>query len=161
MRKRAAAYAALASVAVLGIGWELGTQAGGSTPAKIVSAPAATSSASASATPSPSASASPSATPSAAPAATAKTFTGSVAQTQYGNVQVSVTIKNGKITDVTPLQLTDRGGKSVAISNQAAPILRSEVLSAQSAQVQNVGGATYTSSGYVTSLQAALDAAQF
>lgn len=157
MRKRAAAFAALASVSVLVAGWELGAQAGVSMPAATVTEPLATGPAS------PSASASPpaSAAPPAAPAAPSGTFTGAVVQTQFGNVQVSVTIQNGTITDVTPLQLTDRGGRSVAISNQAAPILRSEVLSAQSANVQNVGGATYTSSGYVTSLQAALDAAQF
>ena len=49
----------------------------------------------------------------------------------------------------------------VLTTNHAAPILRSEVLTAQSAQVQNVSGATYTSNGYLTSLQAALDAAKF
>jgi len=76
-------------------------------------------------------------------------------------VQVSVTIASGSITEVTALQLTNDGGRSVMISNQAAPILRSEVLTAQSAQVQNVSGATYTTHGYLTSLQAALDAAQF
>nr|WP_221244009.1 FMN-binding protein [Cryobacterium roopkundense] len=97
----------------------------------------------------------------AASASRSGTFTGSVVQTQFGNVQVSVTIADGVITEVTPLQLTTRGGRSVAISNQAAPILRSEVLTAQSDQVQNVSGATYTTYGYLTSLQAALDAAQF
>ncbi|TFB81263.1 FMN-binding protein [Cryobacterium flavum] len=76
-------------------------------------------------------------------------------------MQVSVTIANGAITEVTPLQLTNRGGRSVAISNQAAPILRSEVLAAQSASVQNVSGATYTTQGYLRSLQSALDMAGF
>ncbi|TFB89422.1 FMN-binding protein [Cryobacterium sp. TMT1-3] len=76
-------------------------------------------------------------------------------------MQVSVTIVNGAITEVTPLQLTNRGGRSVAISNQAAPILRSEVLAAQSASVQNVSGATYTTQGYLRSLQSALDTAGF
>ena len=82
-------------------------------------------------------------------------------RTPYGPVQVSVTIANGTITEVTALQLTNDGGRSVAISAQAAPILRSEVLSAQSAQVSNVSGATYTTRGYLTSLQAALDGAGF
>ena len=82
-------------------------------------------------------------------------------QTQFGNMQVSVTIANGAITAVTPLQLTNRGGRSVAISNQAAPILRSEVLAAQSANVQSVSGATYTTQGYLRSLQSALDTAGF
>jgi uncharacterized protein with FMN-binding domain len=75
--------------------------------------------------------------------------------------RADVLVEDGKITDVAPLLLTDRDGKSVNISNRAAPILRDEVLSAQSANVQNVGGATYTSSGYVQSLQSALDAAGF
>ena len=74
-------------------------------------------------------------------------------------MQVSVTISAGAITDVTALQLTDHDGRSVQISNYAAPILRSEVLSAQSANVQSVSGATYTSTGYLQSLQSALDAA--
>ena len=82
-------------------------------------------------------------------------------QTRYGPVQVSVTIANGTITEVTALQLTNDGGRSVAISAQAAPILRSEVLTAQSAQVSNVSGATYTTRGYLTSLQAAIDTAGF
>ncbi|TFD57500.1 FMN-binding protein [Cryobacterium sp. Hh7] len=76
-------------------------------------------------------------------------------------MQVSVIIANGAITEVTPLQLTNRGGRSVAISNQAAPILRSEVLAAQSANVQSVSGATYTTQGYLRSLQSALDTAGF
>jgi uncharacterized protein with FMN-binding domain len=97
----------------------------------------------------------------AASTAQSGTFTGSVSATRFGNVQVSVTIADGAITDVTPLQLTDRGGRSVAISNQAAPILRSEVISAQSVNVQNVSGATYTTDGYLQSLQSALDAAGF
>lgn len=161
MRIRAAAYAALASVSVLGIGWQLGSQAA-VMPQLPAAAPKAT--ASGSAAPSPTASASASASPSAAaapPASVSGTFPGSVVQTQFGNVQVSVTIQNGTITEVTPLQLTDRGGRSVDISNQAAPMLRSAVLSAQSANVQSIGGATYTSYGYLTSLQAALDAAHF
>lgn len=68
-------------------------------------------------------------------------------------------MKSGKITDVTAVQLTNRDGRSVQISNYAAPILRQEVLSAQSAKVNTVGGATYTSDAYLTSLQSAIDKA--
>ena len=89
------------------------------------------------------------------------TFIGSIVPTQYGNVQVQVILRRGVIADVVALQLTSRGGQSVSISNYAAPILRSEVLSAQSARVGGVSGATYTSYGYLTSLQAALDRAKF
>ena len=87
------------------------------------------------------------------------TYDGDVVQTRFGSVQVQITVKAGTITDVTALKLTDHEGRSVQISNYAAPILRSEVLQAQSADVQTVGGATVTSDAYLTSLQAALDAA--
>jgi uncharacterized protein with FMN-binding domain len=87
------------------------------------------------------------------------TYDGDVVQTRFGTVQVQITVKAGQITDVAALKLTDAEGRSVQISNYAAPILRSEVLQAQSANVQTVGGATVTSDAYLTSLQAALDAA--
>jgi len=87
------------------------------------------------------------------------TYDGGVVQTRFGTVQVQITVKSGQITDVTALKLTDAEGRSVQISNYAAPILRDEVLQAQSANVQTVGGATVTSDAYLTSLQAALDAA--
>ncbi|MFE4195804.1 FMN-binding protein [Paenarthrobacter sp. NPDC056912] len=92
---------------------------------------------------------------------TAATYDGASVQTRFGTVQVQVTIKDGKITEVTPLQLTDAERKSAQISSRAAPVLRSEVLQAQSANVQTIGGATVTSDAYLTSLQAALDAANF
>jgi uncharacterized protein with FMN-binding domain len=87
------------------------------------------------------------------------TYDGDVVQTRFGTVQVQITVEAGQITDVTALKLTDAEGRSVQISNYAAPVLRSEVLQAQSANVQTVGGATVTSDAYLTSLQAALDAA--
>jgi uncharacterized protein with FMN-binding domain len=87
------------------------------------------------------------------------TYDGEVVQTRFGTVQVQITVEAGQITDVTALKLTDAEGRSVQISNYAAPVLRSEVLQAQSANVQTVGGATVTSDAYLTSLQAALDAA--
>jgi uncharacterized protein with FMN-binding domain len=74
-------------------------------------------------------------------------------------VQVQITVSGGALTDVTALQLTDHDGKSVQISNRAAPVLRSEVLQAGSANVNTVSGATYTSDAYLTSLQSALDQA--
>jgi uncharacterized protein with FMN-binding domain len=82
-----------------------------------------------------------------------------VAQTRFGNVQVQISVSGGKITEVTALQLTDEDRRSVAISNRAAPLLRSEVLQAQSANVQTISGATITSDAYLSSLQAAIDAA--
>ncbi|QCP00297.1 FMN-binding protein [Arthrobacter sp. 24S4-2] len=87
------------------------------------------------------------------------TYAGSVVQTRFGAVQVQITMKAGSITDVQALQLTDDDRKSVQISNRAAPLLRAEVLAAQSADVQTIGGATVTSDAYLNSLQAAIDAA--
>nr|WP_216845751.1 FMN-binding protein [Rathayibacter sp. VKM Ac-2857] len=113
---------------------------------------------SAGATADPSAGASSTATASPS-ASTDGTWTGSSVSTRFGAVQVAITVTGGQITDVTAVHLTDKDGRSVSISNRAAPILRQEVLAAQSAQVQAVSGATYTSDGYLTSLQSAIDQA--
>ncbi len=113
-------------------------------------------------TPAPSASAVPGAGASTSPApatAASGTFTGSSVSTRYGDVQVQIVVAGGTITDVKALRLTDADGRSVQISNRAAPLLRSEVLSSQSARVSSVGGATYTSDAYLGSLQSALDQA--
>lgn len=99
----------------------------------------------------------PGTTTSAPPAR--RTATGAVVQTPYGNVQVKVSLLGKKITKVTAIHLTDSSSTSVEISASAAPILRQEALKAQSANIDLVSGATYTSEGYKTSLQAALDAA--
>jgi uncharacterized protein with FMN-binding domain len=85
------------------------------------------------------------------------TATGSVISTRYGDVQVEVTISGGTIVDVTALQLPDRDGRSRSIASQAAPILREEALTAQSANIDLLSGATYTSDAYAQSLQSALD----
>jgi len=87
------------------------------------------------------------------------TYTGSSVNTRYGAVQIQVTIASGSISEVAALHLTNADGRSVQISNHAAPILRSEVLGSQSARVSNVGGATYTTQAYLASVQSALDQA--
>ena len=69
-----------------------------------------------------------------------------------------MTVVNGQVTDVTALELPS-GGRSGQISREAEPILHDEALSAQSASIDGVSGATYTSLAYEQSLQAALDAA--
>jgi uncharacterized protein with FMN-binding domain len=86
-----------------------------------------------------------------------KSVTGDAVSNQYGTVQVKVTVKAGKITGVSAVQLPQQDQKSVEISNYAAPELASEVLSAQSAQIDGVSGASYTSDSYESSLQSALD----
>ena len=83
-------------------------------------------------------------------------LTGSTVQTPFGAVQVQVTLQNGRITDVQALQTPGDQRRSQQISQYAVPQLRSEVLSAQSAQVNTISGATYTSEGYAQSLQSAL-----
>ena len=86
-----------------------------------------------------------------------QTITGPVEPNQYGDVQVQVTIDHGQITSVTAPQLPHDRRRSQEISNYAAPILSQEALQAQSANIDSVSGATYTSEGYAQSLQAALD----
>jgi uncharacterized protein with FMN-binding domain len=87
-------------------------------------------------------------------------FTGSAVQTPFGTVQVQVTMQNGTITDVQALQLPTGRGHTQQVSSYAGPQLRSEVLQAQSANVNTISGATYTSDGYIQSLQSALDQAK-
>ena len=85
------------------------------------------------------------------------TATGAVISTRFGDVQVEVTISGGVIADVTALQLPDRDRRSQSIASEAAPILREEALTAQSASIDLLSGATYTSEAYAESLQSALD----
>jgi uncharacterized protein with FMN-binding domain len=85
-------------------------------------------------------------------------LTGAIVSSRYGNTEVQVTIANGQITAVTALQLPS-GGRSGQISSYVEPILSSEVLTAQSANIDIVSGATYTSQAYAKSLQSALDQA--
>ncbi len=88
------------------------------------------------------------------------TITGPSVDTPFGALQVAVVLSNGKITDVQVLAYPSSHGRSVAINQYALPVLRQEVLQAQSANVNAVSGATYTSQAYMQSLQAALDQAK-
>ncbi len=85
-------------------------------------------------------------------------MTGSTVQTRYGDVAVQITVENGQIVDVQAVALPTRG-RSGEISDYVAPILASEALQAQSATIDIVSGATYTSVAYAESLQSALDQA--
>lgn len=154
MRVRALAYSLVGCAAALALTWELGHAA--APPAPPLAAPAS------SAPPAPapaSAGASSSAKPSRSSGGPSGTFAGATAQTDYGPVQVAIVVRGGRITDVKALQLTNQGGRSVAISAAAAPVLRSEALHAQSASIATVSGASYTSDGYRRSLQSAIDRA--
>jgi uncharacterized protein with FMN-binding domain len=85
------------------------------------------------------------------------TATGDAIPTQYGDVQVRVTVSGGKITKVQALQLTGNDPRSAQISAYAEPILRQEALTKQTGSIDVVSGATYTSDGYIQSLQSALN----
>jgi len=84
------------------------------------------------------------------------TFTGNAAQTAYGPVQVQVTVSNGKITHVSVPVYPNNSGQDRYINSQAIPLLIQEVMQAQSANIQGVGGASYTSQGFYDSLITAL-----
>jgi uncharacterized protein with FMN-binding domain len=95
----------------------------------------------------------------AASAGGSRAFTGSVAQTEWGPVQVEISVTGSQIAEVQVLQYPNDNPKDVQINNYALPVLVHETLVAQSADIQMVSGATVTSQGYITSLQAALDEA--
>ena len=82
------------------------------------------------------------------------TFVGTNVFVQYGYVQVEITVENGKITDARALQAPN--GRSDRFSQYAIPVLRQQTLNAQSSKIQGASGASYTSWGWYTSLQAAL-----
>ena len=87
------------------------------------------------------------------------TYTGVVVSTAKGDVQVSVTVSGGRIAEVVALRYPDDNSRSVSISKSAIPKLISEAVDAQSADIQLVSGATETSTGFVGSLQDALNQA--
>jgi uncharacterized protein with FMN-binding domain len=132
------------------------------TKATTAAKPVATKSAGATKTPvSANSAASNSATPTAAattapatPAAINGTFTGPSVNVNYGNVQVKITVVNGRITDAVAVKAPT--GKNDRWTNMAVPILKAQTLKAQSANIQGASGASYTSYGWFTSLQGAI-----
>ena len=98
-------------------------------------------------------------TAAAPPATTANksingTFTGSAVDVGYGTVQVKITVVNGKITDAQAVQAPS--GRNDRYTNMSVPVLRERTLAAQSANINGVSGASYTSFGWYTSLVVAL-----
>jgi len=97
----------------------------------------------------------------AAPTTASTVVDGGVFQNRWGLVQVEATFgADGKLASVTAVKTPNGLGKSVQINSSAVPALTSEALTAQSAQVDTVSGATYTSNDYRRSLQSAIDAAR-
>jgi uncharacterized protein with FMN-binding domain len=84
---------------------------------------------------------------------------GDAADTRYGPVQVQVVVKNGTVTSVEAVDYPTSDPRDAQINSYAIPQLNAEALSAGSASIDMVSGATYTSEGYLSSLQSALDKA--
>ena len=89
-----------------------------------------------------------------------QTVDGPAVETGYGPIQVRLTVRSGRILTATATDYPESAGPSRSINHRAVPVLQAETVSAQNARIDAVSGATYTSAGYVSSLQAALDAAQ-
>jgi uncharacterized protein with FMN-binding domain len=108
----------------------------------------------------PGATSTPGSTPSSPPSSSSsakRTVYGQPVNTQYGTVQIALVVRGRQIVSVRPLQLPQQSGRDIEIDNIAVPQLIQETLTAQSARIDMVSGATYTSAGYIQSLQSALD----
>ena len=168
MRRQSAALTAVLGTVALAVSWRAGTAVAATdaaqpagvevvTPVQDTTPAAAPTSATAGTSPT-----STGRTPTAKPKAqtvTTRRIRGALVRTPYGNVQVRATVRGTKLLDVVAVHLTDANDNSRSISAAAAPVLRREALTAGSARIDTVSGASYTSAGYRASLQAALDAA--
>lgn len=166
MSTRAKIASAAVSAGVLLIGWQASVHGSVTSSATTSSGTTATSQPSSSAThPTTAAPSSQAALPNSATAGQAAggyidgTYTGAAYSNEFGSWTVTVTITDGQITDVTA-STTAQDHHSQGINTQAVPRLRTQVLSAQSAHVDTISGATLTSKSYLSSLQSALDEAQ-
>ena len=162
MSTRAKIASAAVSAGVLLIGWQASVHSSVPSSATTSSGTTATSQPSSSATATHPTTAAP---PNSATAGQATggyidgTYTGSAYSNEFGSWTVTVTIADGQITDVTA-STTAQDHHSQGINTQAVPRLRTQVLSAQSAHVDTISGATLTSHSYLSSLQSALDEAR-
>jgi uncharacterized protein with FMN-binding domain len=95
--------------------------------------------------------------PSTSSSSGSKTVTGTSVDTRWGPVQVKITVVNGKITSAQAVDYPQNNSRDQEINSVAIPQLQQETISAGSAQIDMVSGATYTSQGYISSLQSALD----
>ena len=162
MSTRAKIASAAVSAGVLLIGWQASVHSSVPSSATTSSGTTATSQPSSSATATHPTTAAP---PNSATAGQATggyidgTYTGSAYSNEFGSWTVTVTITDGQITDVTA-STTAQDHHSQGINTQAVPRLRTQVLSAQSAHIDTISGATLTSKSYLSSLQSALDEAR-
>jgi uncharacterized protein with FMN-binding domain len=86
-----------------------------------------------------------------------RTVTGTDVQYGYGDLQVAVTVSGQKITNISMVKANVADSYSSTVDQVALPQLRQEALRAQSASINGITGATYTSDAYAQSLQAAID----
>jgi len=149
LRRVILAICATAAALVLLLSFKTHTQASGASSAAIASPAPGTDTG---------AGPSGSSTPSAG-GGTGKTVAGTAWPTVYGPVQVQVTVKDGKITAVSALEYPQETPRDEQINAYAIPQLNAETLAADSASIDAVSGATYTSQGYIASLQSAIDKA--
>ncbi|GAB4012539.1 FMN-binding protein [Nocardioides ultimimeridianus] len=157
MRRIALWFASTVSVVVLLFGYHTSTEGvavSASAPPAVVSSAGATTASSTGTS-----STGTSSTGTAKKRSTTSTVTGDVAQTQWGPVQVTLTITDGRITAVAVPQYPNGNPKDQEINSYALPTLVQETLSAQGSGIDMVSGATVTSTGYLQSLQSALDKA--
>jgi len=145
---RAKFAAVIASAGVLGAGWAVGTANGATVATTTTTGTTATTGTTTSGT----------TTKTTSGSTTYKdgTYAGTTVTHRYGSVTVTVTISGGKITNVSAQALDGGDRRSQSIDTQAVPMMKTEVLSANSASVSTIGGATYTTTAYITSLQSAL-----
>ena len=148
MSTRAKVAAVIASAGVLGAGWAVGTANGATVATTTTTGTTATTGTTTSGT----------TTKTTSGSTTYKdgTYTGTTVTHRYGSVTVTVTISGGKITNVSAQALDGGDRRSQSIDSQAVPMMKTEVLSANSAKVSTISGATYTTTAYITSLQSAL-----
>jgi uncharacterized protein with FMN-binding domain len=147
MRRVILAIASTVAGLVLLLTFKTHSTSGGSTPPAAISTP--------------SAGASGAAAPASGGSTTgARTVTGAAASTIYGPVQVQITVKRGKVTAARAVEYPEETSRDTQINAYAIPVLDREAVSTGSAKIDMVSGATYTSQGYMTSLQSALDQAK-
>jgi uncharacterized protein with FMN-binding domain len=156
--------AIVTGVTVVGVAWLLTYKATPPHLGALASVPPTPGSGSTSPSPSASPSGTPSATPLPLPTPSAiasgnRTFTGSDVSNFFGDVVVRVVITSGHITDVQAVKLPTDRAYSAYVSQVAGPMLRTEALQAQSANINIISGATYTSQSYAQSLESALQQA--
>jgi uncharacterized protein with FMN-binding domain len=151
--------AIVTGMTIVGVAWILSYKIAPHPLGAIAAVPPTPDAGNPSASPSESPSATPQPSPTPSPVALNGTFTGSDVPNRFGDVVVRVVITKGRIADVQAVTLPTDRAESAYISQQAGPLLRQEALQAQSATIDIISGATYTSQSYAQSLESALQQA--